>query len=290
MNIQAGNTIFAQEKSLLRDNANFITDKEEAAKQAPNVYLDDSDNKTGKPVSYQEKVREVEKAATKEGYQVTKQESDSLHEGHVRLSKAIESIRDMEQSASRLADTLQELRGEQNEEDSLKGDLQERADEIAEHDEERAKTETEEDRKDDKEEDTIKKENIQSDKDTDKLIRNFVNQYNDLLKQEDEKEENDKIKQFYENLKNDVEKYDKEFAALGIRVEEDGSLLFAKDDNSNQVKKMDAEDDALAEVEETIKEAREQREKYLPDTYLSYNQEQNYHLLAATGALYNGTL
>lgn len=316
MNIQANNSFFAPEEPITK-RGGFGADKEEAAKKAPNVYLDDAKETAKDHVSYKEKVREAEAAATEEGYQVTAGEKTSTAgEAHVKLSKAMEEVRGLEQGIENLAGTLQELRAVKDTEGQEK-DLQENADMAKKAGEEEKDTGEEKQLKDGRQEEAIKNNRSQEAQTSKTLkekqaeeeknkkadqkkeekqekkeeqIKNFVEQFNELLDKTGKSEENDKVKQFYENLKNDAETYEKELADMDIRVQEDGSLSFAKGDGANQVKKVDAKEEALARVEETVREAREQREKYLPDTYLSYNQEQNYNLLAATGALFNGTM
>lgn len=317
MNIQANNSFFAPEEPFTKRGGSFGTDKEEAAKKAPNVYLGDVKETAGNPVSYKEKVREAEAAATVEGYQGTAGEKTSpARQEHVKLSKAMEEVRGMEQGIESLAGTLQQLRA-MEEPQEQEDDIQEDTDKTEPAVEDEKEPGEEQQVKDDMQKDGIKnnrKEEAQSLKalkekqaeeektkkadqkkeekkeEKEERIKDFVEQFNDLLDKTGKSEENDKVKQFYENLKNDAETYEKELADMDIRVKEDGSLSFAKGDDANQVKKVDAKEDALTGVEETVREAREQREKYLPDTYLSYNQEQNYNLLAATGALFNGTM
>lgn len=316
MNIQASNSLLAPKEPFTK-RGGLGADKEEAAKKAPNVYLDDESLHTKDHVSYREKVREAEEAAAVEGYRVnTGEKTGSAREAHVKLSKAMEEIRGMEQGIEDLEGTLQELRTVEDK-DGQEAGLQEEADKTAQRSEEDKEAGEDRQVKEEKQEGLIKndksenartlktfkeeqaeeekskkadKKEDRKEEDRDEQVKNFVEQFNVLLDKTGKSEENDKVKQFYEKLKNEAETYEKELADMDIHVEEDGSLSFAKGDNANQVKKVDAKEDALAKMEETVREAREQKEKYLPDTYLSYNQEQNYNLLAATGALFTGTM
>lgn len=142
-------------------------------------------------------------------------------------------------------------------------------------------------RKEEEEERIAKREQSQKE-----AAEQFTKRYNDLREQANQYDDNDKVNTFMEKLQEKAREYEEELGGIGIHMEEDGTLTYAErvKEDENQVQKVGGREEMIDKMEEEMREAREQKEKFIPDTFLSYNDDKNYSLLAATGVLYNGTM